>query len=131
MAGGYTARRASYAKCAFLFRDRLRLVTDPPMSWRFRPSLLLFLSLVLGISAGVLIYWTPAVETRPEPRPVAKGDQEIAFLYQATAASTWQRFVTAAKALDDWRGFKVDTQHAFPLETTAVSELIVSNNAAK
>src|SRR5262249_53536524 len=65
------------------------------------------------------------------PRPLAKGDQEIVFLYQATAASTWQRFVTAAKSLHGWRGFKVDAQQAFPPETTAVPEIVVSNDAAK
>jgi hypothetical protein len=99
------------------------------MTWLLRPSLLLFISFVLALSAGILMYWTPAAESRPEPKPVAEGDQEIVFLYQATAASTWQRFIAAAEQLDGWRGFHVDTGHAFPLETTTVPEVIVSSDA--
>ena len=101
-----------------------------PMRWLLRPSLLLFISLALAVAAGGLIYWSPPSETRPEPRPVARGDQEIVFLYQATAASTWQRFVKAAEQLNGWRGFQVDVQRAFPPETTAVPELAVASESA-
>src|SRR5215471_3143964 len=78
------------------------------LGWMLRPGLLLVIALAFAVLAGVLIYWKPAPETRPEPRPVQKGDQEVVFLYQATAASTWQRFVEATKRLHEWRGFKVD-----------------------
>jgi hypothetical protein len=101
------------------------------MNWLLRPSLLLFISIALAVSAAVLMYWTPAVETRPEPKPVAEGDQEIVFLYQATNASTWQRFVAAAEQLDGWRGFHVDLGNAFPLQTTTVPEVIVSSDTVK
>jgi hypothetical protein len=101
------------------------------MTWLLRPSLLLFISLALAVSAGVLMYWTPAAESRPEPKPVTEGDQEIVFLYQATAASTWQRFVAGAQQLEGWRGFHVDVGNAFPLETTTVPEVIVSSDTVK
>jgi hypothetical protein len=101
------------------------------LGWMLRPGLLLIIALAFAVLAGVLIYWKPAPETRPEPRPVQKGDQEVVFLYQATAASTWQRFVEAAKRLHDWRGFEVDHANAFPPQTTAVPELIVTNPSAK
>jgi hypothetical protein len=101
------------------------------MSWLFRPSLLLFISMALAVSAGILMFWTPAPETRPEPKPVKDGDQEIVFLYQATAASTWQRFVTAAENLDGWRGLHIDKRNSFPSQTTAIPELTVSSDSAK
>jgi hypothetical protein len=63
------------------------------MRWFLRPSLLLFASLALAVAAAVLITWTPAADTRPEPRPVRVGDNEIVFLYQATSGATWERFV--------------------------------------
>jgi len=96
-----------------------------------RPGLLLVVAVAFAVLAAVLIYWRPAPETRPEPRPVAKGDQEIVFLSQATAASTWQRFVEAAKHLHGWRGFQVDYGNAFPPQTTAVSELVVSHASVR
>lgn len=101
------------------------------MNWLLRPSLLLFISLALAVSAGVLMYWTPAGESRPEPKPVSAGDQEIVFLYQATATSTWQRFVAGAQQLEGWRGFHLDTANAFPLETTTVPEVVVSSDTVK
>src|SRR5262249_20144784 len=101
------------------------------LNWVLRPGLLLIIALAFAVLAGVLIYWKPAPETRPEPRPVQKGDQEVVFLYQATAASTWQRFVEATNPLREWLGFKVDYTNAFPPQTTAVPELILTNPSAK
>ncbi|HMF11080.1 MAG TPA: hypothetical protein VKE94_02210 [Gemmataceae bacterium] len=95
-----------------------------------RPGLLLVISLASVVVAAGLVYWTPAPEARPEPKPVQPGDREIVFLYQATAASTWQRFVEAAKHLRGWRNFQVDDGNAFPRETTAVPELVVSSGSA-
>jgi hypothetical protein len=101
------------------------------VKWALRPVLLLIISLTFVVVAAVLMYSTPVSEARSEPRPVRAGDREIVFLYQATGGATWQRFVKAAEHLHGWRDFEVDSRNAFPPQTTAVSELIVSSPSAK
>ena len=62
-----------------------------------------------------------------EPRPVPDGDQEIAFLYTATSAQTWERFVTGiAQASHTVDGMVVDDSAAFPSRTTAIPEVVIA-----
>ena len=82
------------------------------LKWLFRPSLLLLVALALAAYAAALTYWTPSAESRPEPRPVPSGDQEIAFLYQATNGATWERFVTAVLAFLRQHGRRVQVRLA-------------------
>jgi hypothetical protein len=98
------------------------------MRWLFRPWLLLVLSATLALGAAALVWWPWAADTGPHPLTVADGEQEIVWLYSATSASSWERFVTAvqtAAARPDL-GLAVDRGRAFPAETTAVPELTVS-----
>ncbi|HZT79001.1 MAG TPA: hypothetical protein VFA26_02165 [Gemmataceae bacterium] len=101
------------------------------MRWPFRPSILMAISVALALGAAAVVYFTGG-EPRPEPRPVREGDREVAFLYPATGASTWERFVTAA-ALSvrhlqpDWPDLEADIgDAAFPRQTTAVPEFAIS-----
>src|SRR5262245_39393548 len=112
-------------------RQRLTDALRASLKWALRPVLLLIISLTFVVVAAVLMYSTPVSEARSEPRPVRAGDREIVFLYQATGGATWQRFVKAAEHLHGWRDFEVDSRNAFPPQTTAVSELIVSSRSAK
>src|SRR5579884_578370 len=98
------------------------------MRWLLRPWLLVVVSLALAVGAAALVLWPRAADTGPHPLPVADGEQEIVWLYSATSASSWERFVTAvqtAAARPDL-GLAVDRTRAFPPETTAVPELTVS-----
>jgi hypothetical protein len=103
--------------------------TNDMLKWLFRPSLLLLVALALAAYAAALTYWTPSAESRPEPRPVPSGDQEIAFLYQATNGATWERFVTAVSAAGkrlratDFPDLIVEDANAFPQQTAVVPEV--------
>lgn len=91
------------------------------MNWLPRASLLLWLSLALAVCAAALLFWTPAVESRPEPQPVRAGDVEIAFLDQATNGANWERFASAVALLPG-----SDLGDAFPPQTTAVPEVRIT-----
>jgi hypothetical protein len=91
-----------------------------------RPWLLLVASAALAVAAAVLIIRTPAGETLPDPRPLQPGDQEIVFLYQANSGATWERFVAAAKQLQEQRGVPLDMSRAYPKQTTDVPELVLN-----
>src|SRR5208282_2268270 len=67
----------------------------PSMNGLFRPSILAIVSIALAISAIVLVLWPRAPENRAVPLPVDEGDQEIVWLYAATNAVPWERFVEA------------------------------------
>ena len=98
------------------------------MRWLLRPSLLVLVSAALVLGAALLLPWPWGTDTQPRPQPVTGGDQEVAWLYPATNASTWERFVTAAQnaAARPDLGLTVDSARAFPQETTAVPEVALS-----
>jgi hypothetical protein len=103
------------------------------MSWLFRPSILVLVSTGLALSAVTLVLWPRTPERRAIPRPVPEGDQEIVWLYAATNAAPWERFVTAAgtmkKRLEGSSAgleLEIDDHNAFPELTTAVPELAIS-----
>lgn len=98
----------------------------------FRPSLLVVLSAaVVAVAATVVFQASPAL-SRPTPLPVAEGDREIAWLYPATNAANWERFVTAVRrAADRMRPEQpglavVDGPAAFPRMTTATPEVALA-----
>jgi hypothetical protein len=96
-----------------------------------RPSILVVLSAALVLGAAALVLWPWGGDNRPRPLEVGSGDREIAWLYSANNASTWDRFVTAVTTTTrrlhaDGLEVRVDVARAFPLETTAVPELALS-----
>lgn len=97
------------------------------MRWLLRPSSLIFLSVALAVgAAGVVL-----LQRDPEmgPLPLQDGDQEIVWLYAATSAAAWDRFVTAVETAaqrlqTDYPDLQVQiTAQTFPLQTTSVPEL--------
>src|SRR5947209_4789971 len=98
------------------------------MHWLLRPSILMLVSAAVVLGAAALVLWPWGADTQPRPQEVTGADQEVAWLYPATNASTWERFVTAvqnAAARPDL-GLTVDSGRAFPPETTAVPEVALS-----
>ena len=106
------------------------------MKLLLRPSVLIAVSLALIVGAvAVWIRFRPE-PTGPTPLPVAPGDREIVWLYQATSTATWERFVTAVKLTeerlrDELPGIKaVIDDKAFPSQSTAVPEVALTWDGA-
>jgi hypothetical protein len=100
--------------------------------WLLRPSLLIALSVALVAGGLFLVLHSTAPPVGPVPLPVGDGEQEIAWLYTATGASAWERFVAAAKRADDrlqedFPGAQTQvTAATFPRHTTATPEVSLS-----
>jgi hypothetical protein len=97
----------------------------------FRPSILIALSAAVVVGAIVVVFQGPPPQGRPTPLPVAADEREIVWLYAATNAGSWERFVAAVKRTADrlqrdHPGLQVDTNAAFPQQTTAVPEVSLS-----
>jgi hypothetical protein len=91
-----------------------------------RPVLLLALSGAL-VGGAVLAFRGGPSLSRPVPLPVAAGTHEIVWLYAATNASNWERFVAATERLEErFADLAVHTTGAFPPQTTAVPEVVLS-----
>lgn len=98
----------------------------------FRPPILIALSAAVVVGAVVVVFQGPPAQGRPTPLPVGPGEVEIVWLYAATNASSWERFVTAVKRTAerleaDHPGLQADTNAAFPQQTTAVPEVSLSS----
>jgi hypothetical protein len=103
------------------------------MRWFFRPSVLTLVSAGLAAAAVVLVLWPGASANQALPRPLEPGDREVVWLYAATNAAPWERFVTAVDhAAARWREthpgqtLEVNSANAFPDLTTTVPELSVA-----
>jgi len=97
----------------------------------FRPSILIALSAAVVVGAVVVVFQGPPAQGRPTPLPVLAGEREIVWLYPATNAPSWERFVAAvrrtAERLRRHRpGVQADDQSAFPQQTAAVPEVALS-----
>ena len=108
------------------------------MNWLFRPSILAIVSAGLALSAMALVLWPRTSDNRALPLPLAEGDQEIVWLYAATNAAPWERFVTAVdKAVQRLHAehgelaLEMDARNAFPRQTTGISELALSVKGKK
>jgi hypothetical protein len=101
------------------------------MSWLFRPSILVLISVALAITAGVVLVWP----SRDITRPVPPGDQEIVWLNPATSAVNWERFVAAVRRLKvDRPDLKLEVDpdaDPFPSQTADVPELAVTAHGSK
>src|SRR5690348_12265062 len=102
------------------------------MKWLTRPWVMAAASAALVVGAAVLILRSPPSQARPTPAPVAGGDREIVWLYTATSASSWERFVAAvrragARLQQDHPGLQAQVgDDAFPKQTTAAPEVALS-----
>jgi len=103
-----------------------------------RPSILLVVLFGLATSAAALALWPRAPVNRAWPLAVPEGDQEVVWLYSATNAVPWERFVFALKLARSERAehspasaFAVDDHNAFPDQTTAVPEVAVTFPGSK
>ena len=76
------------------------------MGWIFRPAVLVAVSvLLLGVAAWLLLQ-ADSVPGTPRPLPVASGTREVAWLYPATSASSWERLVLGVKRAADRLGLQ-------------------------
>jgi hypothetical protein len=105
------------------------------MSWLFRPTTLVIVSLALAGVAFALVVppWLEEARIgRPTPLPVKDDEREIVWLYSATSAANWERFVTGLdKAAGRLRESQPDLEchideSAFPPQTAAVPQVKVS-----
>jgi hypothetical protein len=97
----------------------------------FRPSILIALSAAVVVGAVVVIFQGPPALGRPTPLPVLAGEREIVWLYPATNAASWERFVAAVRRIAerlrrDRSGVQADDKSVFPQQTAAVPEVSLS-----
>jgi hypothetical protein len=110
------------------------------MNWFFRPSILVVVSIALLVGALTLMLpgvWEEGKGNPPTPLPVADNEREIVWLYSATSAATWERFVTAVgKAGKQLQADHPDLEvhiddAAFPRQTAVVPQLSLTMNNGK
>src|SRR2546427_6278667 len=105
------------------------------MKWLLRPSILVLVLFALAASAAALALWPRTPVNRALPLSLPAGDQEIVWLYPATNAVPWERFVSAfelaQEADSSAAAFTVDKHNAFPDRTTAVPEVALSFRGSK
>ena len=65
--------------------------------WGFRPAALIGISAGLLAVAALVVFPRERNGGRPQPLPVASGEQEIAWLYPATNTTSWERLTTAVQ----------------------------------
>lgn len=97
----------------------------------FRPSILIALSAAVVVGAVVVVFQGPPALGRPMPLPVLAGEREIVWLYPATDAASWERFVAAVRRIAERLrrerpGAQADDRFAFPQQTAAVPEVSLS-----
>src|SRR5260370_29366840 len=106
------------------------------MRFLFRTWVAVGLALALVVVAVVVWYRFRPEPAGPTPLPVAPGDREIVWLYQATSTAAWERFVTAVKLTeerlhDELPGIKaLIDDGAFPSRSTAVPEVALTWDGA-
>jgi hypothetical protein len=99
----------------------------------------LLLALVSGAAVVVLVpMWEERRVLNPVPLPVGDNECEIVWLYAATSATPWERFVTGAKQavkrLNERSGIpsvEVDDAGAFPRETATTPQFAIKLNGGK
>jgi len=98
----------------------------------FRPSVVVALLAIAVVGAAAVVFQAAPSTNRPTPLPVAEGDREIAWLYPATNATNWERFVTAVRRSgdrlrNDYPGLTVsDGPAVYPRQSTATPEIAIS-----
>ncbi|MFL5331353.1 MAG: hypothetical protein ACJ8C4_20895 [Gemmataceae bacterium] len=84
------------------------------------------LALVIALTVG-LFAWRQSAHEPGLPLAVPAGDREIAWIQPATSVGAWERFVTGVlRVHHDWAAVSVDDSRAFPEQTTAVPEVVIS-----
>jgi hypothetical protein len=94
------------------------------MRWLFRPWFFLTLSAAVVVGALVLTWAWGAFDGRTGPVPVAPGDREIVWLYPATNAAAWERFIAALRrTAERLPGLQAQIgAQTYPRNTTAAPE---------
>jgi hypothetical protein len=107
----------------------------------FRPAIVILISLALVVGAAVLVLvpmWEESRIAKPIPLGVGANEHEIVWLYAATSATPWERFVTGAnqavkrlKADPDGVQVEIDDSGAFPRETATTSQFTLTFDGGK
>ncbi|MDB5308725.1 MAG: hypothetical protein JWO38_2927 [Gemmataceae bacterium] len=100
---------------------------------RFRRPVLVLAACLLGGGLGVVV-WLVAIRQPaglPKPLSVPSGDQEVAWINNTTGGDTWALFVIGVKRAEMpvngvASGLSVDDSKAFPEQSTAVPEVVVT-----
>ena len=99
--------------------------------WRGALILTVGLAVLAWLAAGAWYIWIRGPGVAARPLPVPAGDQEVVWLYPSTAGDAWSLFVIGLKRCEMPvngvpSGVAVDDTAAFPEQTTAVPELVVT-----
>ena len=102
----------------------------------FRPSILIALSAAVVVGAVLVVFQGPPAQGRPAPLPVRDDEAEIVWLFPATSAASWERFVaavrrTAERLRPSRPDVQADDKSAFPQQTTAVPEVSLSASGSE
>jgi hypothetical protein len=103
----------------------------PLIRWIFRPMVLIAISLLLVAAAVLIVLPAEPGPLRPQRLPLGPGDHEIAFIYPATAATTWDRFVQTVRRSGErlqttYPGLKVrESTRTAPTSATSVAEVVL------
>lgn len=91
---------------------------------------LLWLGLVGILVAGYFVLGSFGIlgtTLEVKAKAVPPGDQEVAYIQAATNGASWERFVTGMQRIEKvWPGLKIDPANAFPNQSAAVPEVVLS-----
>ncbi|HTU91738.1 MAG TPA: hypothetical protein VMF69_16765 [Gemmataceae bacterium] len=88
------------------------------------------------MGAVLVVFQGPPAQGRPAPLPVRDDEAEIVWLFPATSAASWERFVaavrrTAERLRPSRPDVQADDKSAFPQQTTAVPEVSLSASGSE
>lgn len=91
------------------------------------------IAVMFGIAAVAMLVAYALLNSSRDSLP--EDDQEIAWIYPATSGVTWDQFVRGVRRYEEGVegqavGLRVDYRRAYPEQTSAVPELVLSRNGS-
>lgn len=97
--------------------------------WALRPSVLIAVSILFVGAAALIVLPGRGNLGLPQPQPLRRGEQEIAWLYPATSTAAWERLATALQQAshrlqETYPGLEPEVNAGGPL-SAAVPEVVL------